>query len=359
MEINPISIAYIPGIIQGLILLAATNFKRSRPTPSRHILNLLLLSITLLLIHHGLILNGYRLELRFFMGLAAALWFSISPLLYLYIKSLLDPDFRFKPKYILLFTIPIYNVVQWALHLAGSRIGLYLLFDDFDTYVYAWIFNYLLVSTLFSLASLSDIRKAGLHKKHFARIRWLKWYLFAFLAILIGSVTILLFVITAQQYSDDFEFSLLIVYEVFVFVLVFKSVYSSNYIHHISNDSYRQASRKPKELSAEARKLLRCMEVEKPWLDKALGLAGLSQCCGIPENTLSQIFNQHLKTNFYEFVNSYRLQALEEMILDPANRQFKIASIAEECGFSSKTSFYKAFKQKHQMTPTEFLKQHS
>ena len=357
MEVNPISIAYFPGILQGLILLVAINLKPARRHLSSRLLTTIIIVITLLLTHHGLILNDIRLPLGF-TGLAAALWFAIPPLLYLYIKSLLQSDFRLRPWHSILFAIPIYNILQWILHRAGVYYGLYRLFPDFDSYVYAWIMNYLLTTAAFSVASLLDLRRAKLHKRHLSKIRWLKWYLIAFIAVLAASVALLLFVISAQQYSDDFEFSLLIVYEVFVLVLVFKSLYFSNYMTDIANDKYRHAPQKNGDLKRVSAQLAAFMEAEKPWLDKQLGLGALSKASGIPENTLSQIFNQHFKTNFYDFVNGYRLQALEKMILDPANRQYKIASLAEECGFSSKTSFYKAFKQKHQMTPTEFMRQH-
>ncbi|MEL6846155.1 MAG: helix-turn-helix domain-containing protein, partial [Bacteroidota bacterium] len=92
-------------------------------------------------------------------------------------------------------------------------------------------------------------------------------------------------------------------------------------------------------------------------LDTKLSLHTLSQATAISENQLSQLFSQYLHTNFYTFVNRYRLQAFEQNLRDPSFQHLKITAIAEASGFHSKASFYKVFKQVHQMTPTEFRKQ--
>jgi AraC-like DNA-binding protein len=42
------------------------------------------------------------------------------------------------------------------------------------------------------------------------------------------------------------------------------------------------------------------------------------------------------------------------MLVDSAYGYLTIDAIAEECGFSNKVSFYKAFKRMHRMSPKEF-----
>jgi len=69
------------------------------------------------------------------------------------------------------------------------------------------------------------------------------------------------------------------------------------------------------------------------------------------------VFSLHYKSNFYDFINRYRLAHLEQLIIHPDYEQYKIMSLATESGFKSKATFYKAFKGKHQVTPSQFIKQ--
>ncbi len=111
------------------------------------------------------------------------------------------------------------------------------------------------------------------------------------------------------------------------------------------------------EMEGFATRLEVVMESEKPYLDKKLSLVDLSQLTDISANDLSQLFNMHYKASFYEYINKYRLDYVEQILLDPEYAQYKITAIAEISGFNSKTTFYKAFKERHQMTPLEYMKE--
>ena len=95
----------------------------------------------------------------------------------------------------------------------------------------------------------------------------------------------------------------------------------------------------------------------KPYLDKDLNLAALSKVTAIKENDLSQLFSQHMKSGFYEYIRDLRLREVEKRLKDPQYSHLKIASIAEECGFKSRSAFYKAFKERHGVTPSRYLKE--
>ena len=60
--------------------------------------------------------------------------------------------------------------------------------------------------------------------------------------------------------------------------------------------------------------------------------------------------------NFNELINTYRIQAVKERLIDPGYSHLSILGIAFESGFNSKATFNRAFKQFTQQTPSEFLK---
>jgi len=103
-------------------------------------------------------------------------------------------------------------------------------------------------------------------------------------------------------------------------------------------------------------KLLEFMKEKKPYLEDNLMLSHVAAAIDIPHYKLTKIFNEKLKQNFFNFVNSYRVEEVKEMLLDPKNDHFTILALAYDCGFSSKASFNRIFKKMTNMTPSEYQK---
>ncbi len=93
------------------------------------------------------------------------------------------------------------------------------------------------------------------------------------------------------------------------------------------------------------------MEKEKPFLNNELSLASLAELLDLPPHYLSQVINQTMKQNFFEFINGYRVQFAKKLLL---NSNDTVLKIAMDSGFNSKTTFYKAFKKDSSMSPSEY-----
>jgi len=103
-------------------------------------------------------------------------------------------------------------------------------------------------------------------------------------------------------------------------------------------------------------KLKLVMDNEKPFLDSKLSLHKLSSISNISANKLSTIINQCAEQNFYDFINTYRVNAVKESLQNDSLKTYSLLGIAEECGFNSKASFNRVFKKMEGMTPSEFVK---
>ncbi len=103
-------------------------------------------------------------------------------------------------------------------------------------------------------------------------------------------------------------------------------------------------------------KLLKLMEEEKPYLDGELKLSDIAETLGISNNTLSQVINEKLQKNFYDFINDYRIATAQKLLLNPRKSHLTLLAIAFESGFNSKSSFNSVFKKQCQATPSEFRK---
>ncbi len=100
------------------------------------------------------------------------------------------------------------------------------------------------------------------------------------------------------------------------------------------------------------------MNSKQPYLDPKLSLNKLAQVLEVPSTKLSYLINKYADQNFYEFVNSYRINEVKTRLADKEYANYSILGIAEESGFNSKASFNRIFKNHLGMTPSEYLKQH-
>jgi AraC-like DNA-binding protein len=96
------------------------------------------------------------------------------------------------------------------------------------------------------------------------------------------------------------------------------------------------------------------METEAPYRDNNLRLVQLADALSMGTHTLSKVVNEKSNKNFNQFVNEFRLREAERLLT--AENDASIKSIYYEVGFNTKATFYKAFKQKHHCTPTEYKK---
>jgi AraC-like DNA-binding protein len=107
------------------------------------------------------------------------------------------------------------------------------------------------------------------------------------------------------------------------------------------------------------RKLVHLMETQKPYTDSSLKLNHLAQMAATSPNYLSQVINGERQQNFYDFVNSYRIEEAKRMVLDPSQEPTTLLSIAYAVGFNSKSAFNTAFKKHTGMTPSQLKKRPS
>jgi len=99
------------------------------------------------------------------------------------------------------------------------------------------------------------------------------------------------------------------------------------------------------------------MAERQPYLDPRLSLNRLAEVLDLPPSRLSSLINRYAGQNFYEFVNSYRIEEVKDRLADKRYENYSILGIAEESGFNSKASFNRIFKNHLGMTPSEYLKQ--
>lgn len=87
-----------------------------------------------------------------------------------------------------------------------------------------------------------------------------------------------------------------------------------------------------------------------------LTIKELASGIGLSERHLSQVINDVNGQNFYDFVNSYRVEHAKGLLMQNTNNRRTMFDIFWESGFNSKTTFNTSFKKFTRQTPTEYQK---
>lgn len=105
-------------------------------------------------------------------------------------------------------------------------------------------------------------------------------------------------------------------------------------------------------------RILDHMEQEKPYLDSELTLGKLAEDLRLMPYHLSEVLNETLGKNFYDFINIYRVEMVKNYIADPKKSHLTLLAIAFDAGFNSKTAFNRAFKKATGLSPSKYRVQH-
>lgn len=98
--------------------------------------------------------------------------------------------------------------------------------------------------------------------------------------------------------------------------------------------------------------LMRCAQ---PYLDSELSLDKLAAALRLHPHYLSQLLNDHVGRNFYDYVNEQRIAHARKLLVEQA--ELPIVDVAIACGYNNKNSFYNSFRRFVGMTPSEFRQQ--
>ncbi len=98
---------------------------------------------------------------------------------------------------------------------------------------------------------------------------------------------------------------------------------------------------------------------EKPYLDPQLSADKLAELANISPRQLSQILNDGIGQNFFEWINGYRIEEAKKLLTHPGQNDKTVLEILYAAGFNSKSAFHRAFKEHTGLTPTAYRKQHS
>ncbi|XOV78491.1 MAG: helix-turn-helix domain-containing protein [Aestuariibacter sp.] len=90
-----------------------------------------------------------------------------------------------------------------------------------------------------------------------------------------------------------------------------------------------------------------------------LNIEQFANAMGEPVKLVSHIINHELQTNFFELINTKRIDVAKSLLADPSMQHITVLEISLMSGFNNKSSFHRFFNRIAGVSPTQFRKQHS
>ncbi len=96
------------------------------------------------------------------------------------------------------------------------------------------------------------------------------------------------------------------------------------------------------------------IEEEKIFLKSDINLERFCDHLGFSEREVSQVINTVFKTNFFEFINRYRIDEAKRLLSSSEHKDKTILEIIYMSGFNSQSAFHRFFRRFSDMTPSQY-----
>ena len=124
-----------------------------------------------------------------------------------------------------------------------------------------------------------------------------------------------------------------------------------------NKSKYRYLSIDNESLDILSKRLYVLMHDSKIFKDPQLKMTTLAEQLNVNSATLSYLFSQYLNTSFYRYVNTFRIKEFKRMIKDDGVAgTYTLTALSSMCGFSSRSSFFRYFKEMEGISPVDYIK---
>jgi AraC-like DNA-binding protein len=173
----------------------------------------------------------------------------------------------------------------------------------------------------------------------------------------IAAFSVVIFVVKLFNVNDTGDHLLAAFGALLVYATSFSVINRSGFFKQASlteQTKYKSSSLTTSDQHELIQKLEGLLKTEKPFLQPDFSLAALAKLLRVTPHILSQAINDGLGKSFFELTAEYRIEEAKNLLIEQPN--IKIEEIAEQVGYSSKSSFNTAFKKITGKTPSEFRK---
>lgn len=295
------------------------------------------------------------------------------PLVLFYSRSVIYKNFKLTAKtlfhgipFVVLFILSLvgYHIqpsgqqqmIQSAIVEHNLPVGLYLMIAAIHIHIFVYLFLSWREVNIYR-TKIKDI----LSSIYRLNLDWLSFMIYSLAFLLILSFTNAIIPLTSfKGYFDAGLILVLVFLFFFVNAIVIKGLKHPEIFSGIDEpeviQKYRGSTLTSEERDIIQAKLITLMINEKPFLNPEITLEDLSLRLSVPSKKLSQLLNETFRQNYFDFINSYRIEEAKRLIAESNDPKITVLEIMYQAGFNSKSSFNTLFKKKTGLTPSQYKK---
>lgn len=365
------------GVFQGIFISWFFIRSGKRDVKSNLYQGLLLLFLSLTMFEELLNNTGYIVKVLAISNFAEPFIFTLGPLAFLYIRSLLYPDSKRRswPHFLLfgfwvLYMVPYiiqpndlkYNSYVGTKHLDWEYLEVVTRFSD-DPFRIRGYINLILAihfsGYIIAVFYLVVKRMKELNERLFGlgdqKLKLARTSGVHFLMIL------LIFAFAKLYFGADIGDYLISTYLSFMifstsWMVVRNSAFfgQPQFFLQFPGVKYEKSSLSEQEKSAIHQKILKEMEENRYFAGNLASLSDLAHTIRESSHHVSQVINEVMGKGFFEMLAWYRVEEAKRIIREDREAKLTIEEIAEQVGYNSKSSFNTVFKKRTGQTPSEF-----
>lgn len=359
MKFNPVQVFSIIAIFQALFISVHLTTIREGDRPTNIILSAFLFCFAIqMMIALTLTIGIERYFLPYHkpLFLLRQIALLIGPLLYVLIRALTVAEFKFRRRDVLHLVPFLSAVVCYGIVLV-SREPFVIWLSDLWMISTVLILMHILVYIALTAVmlwkkpfSLKSLFSGPAHRK----LSWVSLLISGTIVVWVIELNslVILEVLRRIEYCPHIAS----LYSAFTFLIFTSIAYCAFARPELFRTNRRYVKSRLEESSKNNyhSKLVEHMATARSFRNPSLTLTGLAEELGIPHRELSQVINEKLGMNFYNFLNQYRVEESKRLLSDTSNGRVNILDTGFAVGFNSKSAFNTAFKKHTGITPTEF-----
>jgi AraC-like DNA-binding protein len=361
-----LDIAIYAGIVQGFFLAFILHRAKGALRSPNSMLSGLLITLSCAIIHSVFIVPHMDHIMGNPIKIKEPFVLLVGPMLYFYTKRLFGLDARIHARHAMhLIPFLLFFVINLPFIFHSHSSPYIQLFTAYAIPFTITIWILLVIQYGAYLWAIRGIiyRHIGKAQEEFSNVEdldpsWIRFFMLVFLVLLVFLMVVLFSIVHFGGFIE-FERSISLLFSASIFALGYKGLFQKGLfinpnetVETIQPESVRAAtSYKDKDGLI---RIVKFVEEAKPYLDPDLTLTQLAGALGMGRNQLSEMINSGLGTNFYDFINKYRVDEVKRLLHDQSKQNLKVIAIAFEAGFPSKSSFNNIFKKYTGLTPSEY-----
>tara|TARA_R110002126_G_C10490437_1_gene503713 strand:- start:21328 stop:22440 length:1113 start_codon:yes stop_codon:yes gene_type:complete len=274
-------------------------------------------------------------------------------LIYFFVKAAVTHQFKMNYKKDWIHFLPVILEFVWSnfiksqnFYWDGTRESLswlgyygYIIWMHYPT---MYVISALLIIYYAIQSSKLLKEKINLNLVYIDGVKWIKKVLF----VLKYYAVFLIVIVLTDLIFFDYAFQRYYSYPLFIGLAIITYWLGLEGFNRRNNEIIKSQNiitdKERQQLEQIAKGLKELMEIDKIYKNQDLSLAILSEKLNVKPYQTTKSLNIIFGQKFNDFINSYRIEALKEILKNPKNEKFTLLSLAFEVGFNSKSSFNRA-----------------